>query len=178
MEINGEIVIFDFRQALELDNKIKLDAIIRACDEALISRDDYRRLTKVNPQMERKYAISERKGTINNEMKQQIPISTFKIDEFIESQPLVHDSIEGIVINANDINNGAYRSITNILKILVPIWIKSTLPVITSGDTLFLKLGGDGRNVGRNQNHVISTICLLNEKDEILKPDHQYRLIL
>lgn len=178
MEINGEIVIFDFRQALELDNKIKLDAIIRACDEALISRDDYRRLTKVNPQMEREYAISERKGTINNEMKQQIPISTFKIDEFIESQPLVHDSIEGIVIDTKDINNGAYRSITNILKILVPIWIKSTPPVITSGDTLFLKLGGDGRNVGRNQNHVMSTICLLNEKDEILKPDHQYRLIL
>src|SRR5688572_31363340 len=105
--------------------------------------------------MEREYAISERKGTINNEMKQQLPISTFKIDEFIESQPLVHDSIEGIVIDTKDINNGAYRSITNILKILVPIWIKSIPPVITSGDTLFLKLGGDGRNVGKNQNHVM-----------------------
>ena len=111
-------------------------------------------------------------------MKQQIPILPFKIDEFIGNQPLVHDSIEEIVIDAKDINNGIYRSITNILKILVPIWIKSTLPVIISGDTLFFKLGGDGRNVGRNQNHVMSTICLLNEKDEILKPDHQYRLIL
>ena len=172
MEINGEIVIFDFWQALELDNKIKLDAIVRACDEALISRDDYRRLAKVNPQMEREYVISERKAIINNEMKQQIPISTFKIDESVESQSLVRDSIEEIVIDANDINNGAYRSITNILKILVPIWIKSTPSVITSGDTLFLKLGGDERNVGRNQNHVMSTICLLNEKNEILKPDH------
>src|SRR6266540_4552680 len=125
--------------------------------------------------MKREYIISERKAIINNEMKQQIPILTFKIDESVESQSLVLDSIEGIVIDANDINNGAYRSITNILKILVPIWIKSTPSVITSGDILFLKLGGDGRNVGRNQNHVMSTICLLNEKNEILKPDHQYR---
>jgi len=71
--------------------------------------------------MEREYVISERKAIINNEMKQQIPISTFKIDESVESQSLVRDSIEEIVIDANDINNGAYRSITNILKILVPI---------------------------------------------------------
>ncbi len=69
MEINGKIVIFDFWQALELDNKIKLDAIICAYDEALISQDDYHRLAKVNPQMEHKYVISERKAIINNEMK-------------------------------------------------------------------------------------------------------------
>ena len=93
---------------------------------------------------------------------------------FLENQ---YEYIGEAIINDKDINNGAYRSITNILKIMVPIWLKSTPPVIKSGDTLFLKLGGDGRNVGRNQNHVISTICLLNEKDEVLKPNHQFRFV-
>ncbi len=48
-------------------------------------------------------------------------------------------------------------------------------PIITSGDTLYIKLGGDGRNVGRKQNHVMITFCLLNEGNEVLKPDHQFR---
>jgi hypothetical protein len=180
LEINGEIIIFDFSQSLKLRNQIKLDSIVRACDEALISRDNYRRLAKVNPRMEREYLVSERKAIINDEMKKQIPTITFKINKSIqtisslENQP---EHIEEAIVNDIDINNGAYRSITNILKMMVPIWLKLTPPVIKSDDTLFLKLGGDGRNVGRNQNHVISTICLLNEKDQVLKPTHQFRFV-
>ena len=180
LEINGEIIIFDFSQSSKSRNQTKLDSIVRACDEALISRDDYRRLAKVNPQMERKHLVSERKAIINDEMKKQISITTFKINKSIQMISFLENQYEYIgeaIINDKDINNGAYRSITNILKIMVPIWLKSTPPVIKSGDTLFLKLGGDGRNVGRNQNHVISTICLLNEKDEVLKPNHQFRFV-
>jgi len=180
LEINGEIIIFDFSQSSKSRNQIKLDSIVRACDEALISRDDYRRLAKVNPQMEREHLVSERKAIINDEMKKQISIITFKINKSIQIISPLENQYEYIgeaIINDKDINNGAYRSITDILKIMVPVWLKSTPPVIKSGDTLFLKLGGDGRNVGRNQNHVISTICLLNEKDEVLKPNHQFRFV-
>ncbi|CAG8715989.1 5402_t:CDS:2, partial [Cetraspora pellucida] len=41
-------------------------------------------------------------------------------------------------------------------------------------DIIRLKLGGDGRQVGRQQNHVLFTICILNEKELVLFPKNQY----
>ena len=78
------------------------------------------------------------------------------------------------MIDEQEIGNGVYRSIRSLLKILIPIWSKS---ILQPGDTINLKLGGDGRNVGRKQNHVMMTICLLNEKDEVLKPNHQFKFV-
>ena len=60
------------------------------------------------------------------------------------------------------------------LQTLIPIWKQGFPAIINTGDTLKLKLGGDGRNVGRKQSHVMMTICLLNEGEEVLKPEHQY----
>jgi hypothetical protein len=79
-----------------------------------------------------------------------------------------------ILVNNCEVGNGAYRSLSTLLKILIPVWRKD---VIIPGDTLHIKLGGDGRNVGRKQNHVMLTFCLLNEKDDVLKPNHQFRYI-
>jgi hypothetical protein len=67
-----------------------------------------------------------------------------------------------------------YRSINTLLKNLISIWRRKNPPVIKSGDILKLKLGGDGRNVGRKQSHVMMTICLLNENEEVLKPENQH----
>ena len=78
------------------------------------------------------------------------------------------------MIDNNEIGNGAFRSLVTLLKILIPIWTKGENPVIIPGDTLYIKLGGDGRNVGRKQSHVMMTFCLLNEKEKVLKPNHQY----
>ncbi len=122
MELEYKDHIINIKYNLSLDH-IKLDAYVRACDEALLGRDGYRR------------------------------------------------NSDGIVVDEQEIGNGVYRSIRSLLKLLIPIWNKS---ILQSGDTIILKLGGDGRNVGRKQNHVMITICLLNEKDEVLKPDHQY----
>ncbi|PKK76576.1 hypothetical protein RhiirC2_772307 [Rhizophagus irregularis] len=82
------------------------------------------------------------------------------------------------MVDEQEIGNGVYRSIRNLLQIFIPIWNKSNLPTLQPGNTVYLKLGGDGRNVGRKQNHVMITICLLNERDEVLKPDHQYSICL
>ena len=79
------------------------------------------------------------------------------------------------MVDEQEIGNGVYRSIRNLLQIFIPIWNKSNPPTLQPGNTVYLKLGGDGRNVGRKQNHVMITIYLLNERDEVLKPDHQYR---
>ncbi|PKC12766.1 hypothetical protein RhiirA5_411390, partial [Rhizophagus irregularis] len=40
----------------------------------------------------------------------------------------------------------------------------SNPPILQPGNTINLKLGGDGRNVGCKQNHVMMTVCLLMKK--------------
>ncbi|RIA89117.1 hypothetical protein C1645_825302 [Glomus cerebriforme] len=72
--------------------------------------------------------------------------------------------------------NGAFCSLSILLKVLIPVWKAGENPVIILDDTFFIKLGGDSRNVERKQNHVMVTFCLLNEGDDVLKPDHQFSL--
>ncbi|PKY37122.1 hypothetical protein RhiirB3_461465, partial [Rhizophagus irregularis] len=43
------------------------------------------------------------------------------------------------------IGNGVYRSIRNLLQIFIPIWNESNPPILQPGDTINLKLGGDGK---------------------------------
>ena len=105
-------------------------------------------------------------------------MKTFNIDQDINQSNIEecdNNNISDILVDDSEIGNGAFRSLLTLLKILIPIWKKSENPVIIPGDTLYIKLGGDGRNVGRKNNHVMITFCLLNEREEILKPDHQYR---
>lgn len=64
-----------------------------------------------------------------------------------------------------------YRSIYILLQNLIQIWKQSF--IINLGD-IKLKLSGDGRNVGRKQSHMMMTICLLNEGEEVLKPENQH----
>ena len=40
------------------------------------------------------------------------------------------------------------------------------------GDKINIKLGGDRRNVGRKQKHVMLTMCILNEGEAVLNPTH------
>lgn len=162
LEIDGEIVVIDFRSHTNLDHMVYCDAIIRAVDECLISRDGYRRLAMVNPRIEREYRIEERKHYINETMNSLIPI---------------HDYIIGSSRN-NDNNNQdglcSFRSVKALLDILVPIWKKGSSPILVPGDTINLKFGGDGHIVTHQYSHVMFTMCLLNEKDEVLKPSKQY----
>ncbi|RIB04526.1 hypothetical protein C2G38_2283828 [Gigaspora rosea] len=41
-----------------------------------------------------------------------------------------------------------------------------------------LKFGGNGWNIGRKQNYVMMTVCLLNEGKKVLKPKNQYCICL
>ncbi|PKK59273.1 hypothetical protein RhiirC2_795056 [Rhizophagus irregularis] len=157
LEYENQIVNIKYNSTLDV---IRLDAYVRACDEALLGHDGYRRLASL----------------INN----QVRIGTFNLDKELTQQPILDDdefqgNSDGIVVDEQEIGNGVYRSVRSLLKVFIPIWSKS---ILQSGDTINLKLGGDGRNVGRKQNHVMITVCLLNEKDEVLKPDHQYCICL
>ena len=176
MELEYENQIVNIKYNSKLDN-IRLDAYVRACDEALLGRDGYRRLAAVEARLIREYQIAQRRIEITKSINNQIQIGLFNLDKELNQQPILdddelQDDSDGIVVDEQEIGNGVYRSIRSLLKILIPIWSES---ILQPGVTINLKLGGDGRNVGRKQNHVMMTVCLLNEKDEVLKPDHQYR---
>jgi hypothetical protein len=180
MELEYEDHIVNIKYDLSSDH-LKLDAYVRACDEALLGRDGYQRLAAVEARLIREYQVAQRRIEITKLINEQIPIGTINLDKELNQQPILDDGEEhqgnpdGIMVDEQEIGNGVYRSIRNLLQIFIPIWNRSNPPTLQPGNTVYLKLGGDGRNVGRKQNHVMITICLLNEKDEVLKPDHQYR---
>jgi hypothetical protein len=155
-----------------------LDAIVRVCDDAVLGRDGYRNLAAVVPTLFREYLVANRRNEINELMDAQIHIGIFNIDNEINDQSNIDDDFNdnagGILVDNHEIGNGAFRSILDLLNTLIPIWKAEENPVIIPGNTLYIKIGGDGRNVGRKQNHVMITFCLLNEKKGVLKPNHQY----
>ncbi|PKY50972.1 hypothetical protein RhiirA4_467760 [Rhizophagus irregularis] len=96
----------------------------------------------------------------------------------LNQQPILDDDEEhqdnpiGIMVDEQEIGNGVYQFIRNLLQIFTPIWSRSNPPILQPGNTINLELDRDGRNMGHKQNHVmINTMCLLNEKEEALKPD-------
>ena len=169
LKINGETVELHFYSDNVTDFTQHLDSIIRACDETLISRDGYRRLAKAIPNLIREHVIEKRRNEITKTMKDLVPIKLFEIhnnnppddDNNNEDQ----QNINEIELNDDDVGNGAYRSIISLLDIIVPILTTSVPSVLKVGDKINIKLGGDGRNVGRKQKHVMFTMCILNEEE-------------
>ncbi|PKC62660.1 hypothetical protein RhiirA1_464852 [Rhizophagus irregularis] len=167
----------------------------------------YRRLAAVETRLMREYQVAQRRIEITKLINEQIPIEIINLDKELNQQSILDDDEEhqdnliGIIVDEQEIGNGVYQSIRNLLQIFIPIWSRSNPPILQPiqkiqrnsfkyctdrqycykslalpGNTINLKLGGDGKNVGHKQNHVMITICLLNEKDEVLKPDHQYSI--
>ena len=180
LDFNGETINLTYKPSNKENELIKIDAIVRACDESLLSRDGYRRLTAVETSLTREHLIANRRIEITNFMNKNIRIRTFNIDkndnlyDDLDIMERSNESDNNVIVDKAEIGNGVYRSIYTILQTLIPIWKQSSSTIINLGDTLKLKLGGDGHNVGRKQNHVMMTICLLNEGEEVLKPEHQY----
>ncbi|GES82257.1 hypothetical protein GLOIN_2v1810931 [Rhizophagus clarus] len=157
MKLGCENQIINIKYNSIIDNA-KLDAYVCTCDEALLG-------------------LAQRQIDITKSINDQIHIGILNFDKEINQQPILDDDDEsqdnpdGIVVDEQEFGNGVYRSIRSLLKILIPIWNKL---ILQPGNTINLKLGGDSKNVGRKQNYVMITICLLNKKDEVLKPDNQY----
>ena len=55
IEINGQIILFVFDD----DKSSKLKITVRMCDEILLSRDGYREMAKIYPELIRNYKIEE-----------------------------------------------------------------------------------------------------------------------
>ncbi|GBC52211.2 hypothetical protein GLOIN_2v1787271 [Rhizophagus irregularis DAOM 181602=DAOM 197198] len=153
IRLQRESSLHQLQNSNSMTIQTKLDAIVRVCDEALLSRDGYRHLAAVVPSLFQD--IDQFNGDNNSDKR-----------------------ASDTLVNNYEVGNGAYCSLSTLLKILIPVWKGRENPVIIPGDILHIKLGGDGRNVRRKQNHVIVTFCLLNEKDDVLKPNHQYSICL
>ncbi|PKC52807.1 hypothetical protein RhiirA1_480635 [Rhizophagus irregularis] len=125
MELEYEEHIINIKYNLSL-NYIKLNAYVRACDEALLGRDGYRRLASVEARLIREYQHFDLYNP-DKEFNQQLIFD----DEEHQGNP------DEIIVDEQEISNG---------------------------NTINLKLGGDGRNVGCKQNHVMMTVCLLMKK--------------
>ncbi|CAG8584520.1 1696_t:CDS:2, partial [Scutellospora calospora] len=135
-----------------------LDSIIRVCDESLITRNGYRQLAAIMPDMEREYKVGERRQEITRIMNNIIPVHVVQI--------------------ASVTPNGAYRSLKNILHVLISKLAYKDSPVLRIGDIVHVKLSGDGRQVGKHHNHVMFTACILNEHEAVLSPQNQHCIFL
>ncbi|CAJ0838804.1 17414_t:CDS:2, partial [Entrophospora sp. SA101] len=101
LEIDGLDYDFDF-ELEDINNiSIRQDAVVYACDKAIISRESYRMLTNIYPDLECYYRIEAQP---NNSR-----VGTSFINE--------NTNIESVGLYDGD---GAYRSIRSILNILIP----------------------------------------------------------
>ncbi|CAJ0845474.1 536_t:CDS:2 [Entrophospora sp. SA101] len=129
LEIDNIDYEIDFMNSNITDGNLILrqDAVVRSCDEAMISRDAYRSLSKNYPELERYYKIEYRRQVIQNIINNLVPINIFNIndnDENVES------------------SDGAYCSIIHILNIIIPL-LKSSKTFNLFNYTLKIKLSGD-----------------------------------
>ncbi len=103
-------------------------------------------------------------------------IGIFNINQEINNQLSIEDdfneNIDDILVDDHEIENETLCSLLTLLKKLIPIWKIGENPIITLGDTLYIKLNGDDWNISKKQNHIMMTFYLLNEGDEVLKSNH------
>ncbi|CAH1767966.1 13258_t:CDS:2 [Entrophospora sp. SA101] len=96
------------------------------------------------------------------------------IDASLVREYIVSDHRNTITNSINNDLNIKTFSIDKIVNDLEMFEESEKSEIIKFGDTLMLKLGGDGYNIGHKQNHVMFTVCLLNQGEEVLKPENQH----
>src|SRR5207302_9047852 len=129
--------------------------------------------------LEREWAISEMRYKITRKMNQKIAINLIDLSiqnkfNFIE----VSDVFDSKIIQ-KAIENGkaGCRSIKDILTYIVPILVLNGV-LDTNNPIIHLRISGDGRNVGRKIKHVMLTIAILNDEQNIHVPDYHYTTVL
>ncbi|CAB4446429.1 unnamed protein product [Rhizophagus irregularis] len=164
------------------ENEEKLTLMVEAIDKNYIPREGYRALAAIESNLEREWAVSDQKHKITKNMNRKIPITIINIptspvqDELIfaeNSDIFDPEVIEGI----HNIKNGGYRSVKDILSYIVPVHILNGI-LDTNDPIIHLRISGNGRNVGRKIKHVMVTIAILNDIQNIYKPDYHYTVVL
>ncbi|CAJ0645363.1 6369_t:CDS:2 [Entrophospora sp. SA101] len=141
LEYNGNQVFIKFNPTT---NQARLDAVVCACDKALLDHDGYLNLAAVVPNIYHEYLVAERRNEINEIINSQIHIKTFNTNNE-SSEQYTEDDFDkinsNILVEDVEVGNGVFCSISTLLKVLIPFWKSGEKPVITVGDTLRIKLG-------------------------------------
>ena len=98
IEINGQIILFIFDD----DKSSKLEITVRMCDEILLSRDGYREMAKIYPELIRNYKIEECRSKISKEMEELVPINVFNVERELLGSA---DDIDNSIMN-EEMGNG------------------------------------------------------------------------
>ncbi|GES82308.1 hypothetical protein GLOIN_2v1782566 [Rhizophagus clarus] len=161
----------DCEEKNDTNNK-KLISAVQAIDLNYIPREGYRALAAVDSNLQHEWAVSEQRLKIIIEMNQKIPITLIDLPlDFAE-----YSNFESTEIIQN-VKKGGTRSVKDILKYIVPILISNEILDI-SNPIIHLRVSGNDRNVGRKIKHVMITMAILNDIQNIHKPDHHYTTIL
>lgn len=154
-------------------NDLSLKMIVRAMDQERMSRDAYRELAAICKDLPREWAVAN--------MKQQI---TSEMNEYIKTIPFNFQSLEKENIKSNDSDSiditksiGLYRSIKDILRYMIPVWLNKKKLSLDS-PIIHIRISGDGRKVGHKIGHVMFTFTILNDLENIYKPENHYLLLL
>ncbi|CAB5389082.1 unnamed protein product [Rhizophagus irregularis] len=92
--------------------------------------------------------------------------------------PQVHiDDAEIIDNMQQSIGKDGRRSIIDILKYLIPNLVKREVLYMTHPE-IYLRISGDGRNVGKKVKHVMITFSILNDKNKLHQPENHYTTTL
>jgi len=118
-------IYIKFKDSNSTTTQTRLDAVVRACDEALLCRDGYRHLAAVVPILFREYLVAKRRNVINELINAQIHVEIFNVDWENNIQSNIDDNLNeyngDILIDDHEIGNGAFRSLLTLLNILIPV---------------------------------------------------------
>ncbi|GET61508.1 hypothetical protein GLOIN_2v1474533 [Rhizophagus irregularis DAOM 181602=DAOM 197198] len=171
----------NFGQLDKMKERKKIEAVVKSLDKGHISREAYRSLARIEPNIPREGAVSDARQRINSEMKKVISLTLVNL-----SQPTVFDPIteepditNNIIITnmLESIGKEGQRRVTDILNYIVPSYIKQGI-LIPEVSTLHIQISGDGRNVGRKVKHVMIVMTLLNNLSGLQKLENYYTLVL
>ena len=159
----------------------RIEAVVKSLDKNHIPREAYRSLARIEHSLPREEVVSNARQRINTEMKKNIPLTLVNLSQSTIFEPITEEpniTDDTIITNMlESIGKGGQRRITDILNYIIPLYIEQGI-LTPETSTLYIRISGDGRNVGRKVKHVMVTMTLLNDLNGLQKPDNNYTLVL
>ncbi|RIB17717.1 hypothetical protein C2G38_2186582 [Gigaspora rosea] len=157
-----------------------INAFVKVIDQNLISRDAYRELSALEPDLPREHNISDAKKRINKEMNEKIlifilDIKNVSITATNEVSHIDDEEVEKEMLKY--VGKAGYRKITDILLFIIPGLVEQNVLNINN-PVIHIRISGDGCNVGRKIKHVMVTCTLLDDILNINKAEFHYTIIL
>ncbi|CAG8503950.1 18926_t:CDS:2 [Racocetra fulgida] len=78
---------------------------------------------------------------------------------------------------ATTLEKGGYHSISSILQFLLSKLVENKV-LNHEAPTIYLRISGDGRNIGKKIKHVMLTLAILNDQKNLSKPEKHYSISL